>query len=127
MRLVAGPNCCSGRVEIYYNDTWWPVRDDGWDLREAQVVCRQLGCGRALSAPGHSRFGPGDRNLRLSGVGCAGTESELSRCSHALNGYGSWFQMQDAGVICEGKYGWADRSKLCFVGFPKHWEHVDQF
>ncbi len=43
VRLSNGRTSLEGRVEICTNDTWGTVCDIGWQYRDAQVVCRQLG------------------------------------------------------------------------------------
>ncbi|XP_037400456.1 deleted in malignant brain tumors 1 protein-like isoform X2 [Pygocentrus nattereri] len=102
VRLVNGDGMCSGRVEVYYNDQWGTVCDDGWDINDASVVCRQMRCGPVVSAPHSAHFGQGSGPVLLDDVDCYGHESTLRNCSH--NGFGkhSCSHGEDAGVICLG-------------------------
>ncbi|VFV38435.1 hcg2040007-like [Lynx pardinus] len=104
VRLVNGTRRCSGRVEVFYHGTWGSVCDDGWGLKEAHVVCRQLGCGQAVSAPLGAHFGPGSGKILLDNVHCSGRESHLALCAHD-----TWFthncgHEEDAGAICSGGF-----------------------
>ena len=36
-RLSGGPNCRTGRLEIFLNGRWGTVCNDGWDMRDTQV------------------------------------------------------------------------------------------
>ncbi|XP_036003938.1 deleted in malignant brain tumors 1 protein-like [Fundulus heteroclitus] len=102
VRLI-GPSRCAGRVEVYYSNGWQTVCDDGWDLNDAQVVCRQLGCGTALIATHSAYFGKGTDKIVFDDVACMGSETHLIQCSK--RGYLSHdcTHNQDAGVICSGE------------------------
>jgi hypothetical protein len=91
-------------VEVFYNGTWGTVCDDSWDLTDAKVVCQQLDCGEALSAPAQSYFDGGTGHIMLDGVQCSGNEDKVWQCTH--NG---WFahncgHQEDASVICSGEH-----------------------
>ncbi|KAK3552497.1 hypothetical protein QTP86_012367 [Hemibagrus guttatus] len=102
LRLINGIDSCSGRVEVLYDGQWGTVCDDGWDLKDAEVVCRQLGCGKAVTAHQNAHFGQGSDQIWLANVQCSGSESSITQCSHRGFGSLSCNHGEDAGVTCSG-------------------------
>ena len=89
-----------GRVEIFYNGEWGTICDDGWDLQDAMVACRQLGYGRAVKALKGSSVPDGSGKIWLDNVACTGSEVNVFSCAH--NGWGTHNcgHSGDAGVEC---------------------------
>ncbi|OWK57428.1 T-cell differentiation antigen CD6 [Lonchura striata] len=123
LRLAGGRSRCEGRVELEQEGTWGTVCDDGWDIPDADVVCRQLRCGHAVRAPGNATFGRGHGPILRDEVGCEGHERDLWECPAVLEHDCS--HKEDAGVVCSehqewrlsgGRDGCAGRVEVFFRG-----------
>ena len=101
IRLVNGSTEYEGRVEVYYNGEWGTVCDDGWDLNDAKVVCRQLAYGPAIAANSYRLY---SGQIWLSDLNCTGTESSIVNCSHSGWGINDCNHGSIAGVTCNGKF-----------------------
>ena len=90
---------------MFHDQRWGGICTDGWDLAEAQVVCRQVGCGTAQSAAGSTQFGTGDGLIWVDAMECAGTEGALFECKVKFWGIESCKSRGHAGVVCSAATG----------------------
>ena len=87
-----------GRVEVLHGESWGNVCSNGWNLPDAQVVCRQLGFAGGI--PILHMDGNG-RSIFMDGVSCIGTEENLGMCSFRGWGVNSCSEQEAAGVECQ--------------------------
>ncbi|XP_029984066.1 deleted in malignant brain tumors 1 protein-like [Sphaeramia orbicularis] len=113
LRLVNGTDRCSGRVEVLYNGLWGTVCDDGWDIKDVDVVCRAKNCGSAQKAKSSAFFGEGQGPIWLSDVNCFGNESSLSHCRRIFFERTGCGHSEDAGVVCSASIKLVNGTDRC--------------
>ena len=121
VRLIGGLYPYEGRVEVFYNETWGTVCDEGWTMEDANVVCHELGYDSAISASYGSQFGSGSGEVWLSQTSCQGDEVRLVDCT--FPGWGDVSEectthTRDAGATCKGKQ--AVQVCLCMCDVRKY-------
>ena len=89
-------------MEVYHNGEWGTVCDYGWDLNDAQVVCKELGFGNAVAATHNGFYGQGRGSVWLTNLQCVGTEWTIGNCSHSdgRRWYYCHYHHRGAGVKC---------------------------
>ena len=90
----------SDLIEMFYNNKWGTICDNGWDINDTKVVCRQLGYNNASNAIKRAFFGEGtthDQTIWFQDLECRGNEGSLFQCDHKGVGrhncghiYGCW-------------------------------------
>eukprot|EP00117_Sycon_ciliatum_P010401 scpid20566/ scgid12315/ Deleted in malignant brain tumors 1 protein; Hensin len=91
-----------GRVEVLINGRWGTVCDDLFDLRDALVVCRQLGLGpptEIVRLLGSSALNITQTALPilLDDLKCVGVEDSLLDCEYGQSNCG---HSEDIGIVC---------------------------
>ncbi|XP_008698978.1 Fc receptor-like protein 2 [Ursus maritimus] len=102
IRLTNGPHRCEGRVEVEQDGRWGTVCDDGWDMKDVAVVCRELGCGAAKHTPAGVLYPPlaeEDQSVFIQVALCEGTEDALAECER-VEAF-DCDHSEDAGAACE--------------------------
>ncbi|XP_030843775.1 scavenger receptor cysteine-rich domain superfamily protein isoform X3 [Strongylocentrotus purpuratus] len=99
-RLVDGSRKSEGRVEVYYQGQWGSVCDNLWTIREASVLCKQLGYTGADEVVIAGHFGQGEGDVLLDMVQCTGDEVSLFECTHSAIRTTACEHSEDVGVVC---------------------------
>ena len=87
-------------MEVYSDGLWGTICSDYWDLREASVICRELGFGRAVAALSGASFGRGYGPRNEYFVQCRGNEKTVFECQHSGLGVHNCDHDEDAGAQC---------------------------
>ncbi|XP_073693843.1 scavenger receptor cysteine-rich type 1 protein M130-like [Garra rufa] len=101
VRLVGGSRC-SGRLEIFYEQTWMSVCDAAFDQQDAEVVCRELDCGAPVQVLGTTAFGKGDAQMWTQEIQCRGNESQIHMCQTSFKSTPKYncSQKNIVGLVC---------------------------
>ena len=91
-----------GRLEVFLDGAWGTVNRDGFDMRDANVVCRSLGYGNARNFVTTPVFGRGSGSILMDDVGCRGNEETIFDCNFNRRTESSDTHDHDVGVRCQG-------------------------
>ncbi|XP_011235852.1 CD5 antigen-like isoform X1 [Ailuropoda melanoleuca] len=105
VRLVDGPKPCQGRVEVKHQGEWGSVCKASWSFAAAKVVCRQLGCGRAiLTRKCCNKATQGQGPIWLRKASCSGKEISLQDCPSGVWEKSNCTHDDDMWVECEDPF-----------------------
>ncbi|XP_041730996.2 CD5 antigen-like, partial [Coregonus clupeaformis] len=102
VRLVNGTTSCSGTVEVFYRGEWSGLCPMWWRMKEAKVVCRELGCGNVVAVSRGPLVEDGRKGATL-GSGCSGDESTIRECGVRPADCYESVQLVDGAGFCSGR------------------------
>ena len=119
VRLRGSPSPNMGRVEVYYAGQWGSIYYSGWDIKDATVVCRQLGYTTALLA-GRGLFCSISSPFFFQNFRCYGSESAIDQCAWDFFGY-TRSSSDCANVMCSNGNAYSGKYKFCArLNLDKH-------
>ncbi|KAM6932171.1 scavenger receptor cysteine-rich type 1 protein M130-like [Lycodopsis pacificus] len=99
VRLVNGTSLCSGRLEVKSNQWWSSVCEDDFDQQDAEVVCRELGCGAPSVLQG-ALYGEVEAPMWTKEFQCGGHESALLDCRSSSSDRNTCSPGKAVGLTC---------------------------
>ncbi|XP_038559173.1 scavenger receptor cysteine-rich type 1 protein M160-like [Micropterus salmoides] len=105
VRLLDGTSLCSGRLEVKSNQSnqsnqWWSsVCEADFDQQDAEVVCRELGCGAPSVLQG-ALYGEVEAPMWTKEFQCGGHESALLDCRKSGSARNTCSPGKAVGLTC---------------------------
>nr|XP_014265201.2 scavenger receptor cysteine-rich type 1 protein M160 [Maylandia zebra] len=99
VRLLNGSSLCSGRLEVKSNQSWSSVCEADFDQQDAEVVCRELGCGPPSVLQG-ALYGEVEAPVWSKELQCGGHESALLDCRSSGSARNSCSPGKAVGLTC---------------------------
>ncbi|XP_030598244.1 scavenger receptor cysteine-rich type 1 protein M130-like isoform X2 [Archocentrus centrarchus] len=103
VRLLNGSSLCSGRLEVKSDQSWASVCEADFDQQDAEVVCRELGCGPP-AVPQGALYGEGEAPVWSKEFQCEGHESALLDCRSSGSARTSCSPGKAVGLTCSEPY-----------------------
>ncbi|KAL7401457.1 hypothetical protein ABVT39_028285 [Epinephelus coioides] len=133
VRLVNGTSLCSGRLEVksnQSNQSWSSVCEADFDQQDAEVVCRELGCGAPSVLQG-ALYGEVEAPMWTKEFQCGGHESALLDCRSSGSDRNTCSPGKAVGLTCSEHLRLVGGSSRCAgtleVKHQKEWRLVDGF
>ncbi|XP_045898286.1 scavenger receptor cysteine-rich type 1 protein M130-like, partial [Micropterus dolomieu] len=99
VRLLDGTSLCSGRLEVKSNQWWSSVCEADFDQQDAEVVCRELGCGAPSVLQG-ALYGEVEAPMWTKEFQCGGHESALLDCRSSGSARNTCSPGKAVGLTC---------------------------
>ncbi|XP_071828425.1 lysyl oxidase homolog 4-like [Apostichopus japonicus] len=101
-RLSGGPSEAEGRLEVSLGSDvlWGTVCDDGFNIKVANVACRELGFIRAETYFFRAYYGRGPDPIMLDELFCYGNETSLWDCQHSEPAVHDCTHDEDISIKC---------------------------
>uniref|UniRef100_A0A3B3CSW4 Scavenger receptor cysteine-rich type 1 protein M130-like n=1 Tax=Oryzias melastigma TaxID=30732 RepID=A0A3B3CSW4_ORYME len=112
IRLVNGDNRCSGRLEVKSNNSWSIVCEDDFDQQDAEVVCRELGCGAPSFLQG-ALYGETEAPEWSREFLCEGHESALLHCKSSSSSQKFCSSGKAVELTCSGRLKLVGMTSRC--------------